>query len=248
VPTTIFPSLTVYLVTCAVLVLAQVVYVLVGFGSGLVALGLLALVFSDIRDPVVLLLLVNLPAELVISWRARREVRWRPIAVLGVGIAVAIPAGAHVLKTFDTHVMKLALGWFLVAIGVVFLRLPARREGDLPAWLAVPTGLMAGLLNGMFGAGGPPVIIWYHLTAPNKTAFRGSLMTLFLLMGLVRVPTYALDGLVTPARLWSMAAVMPAVLTGAWLGDRLHIRLSDAAFRRLVAALLAVLGLLLLIG
>jgi uncharacterized membrane protein YfcA len=52
---------------------------------------------------------------------------------------------------------------------------------------------------------------------------------------------------VTPARLWSMAAVMPAVLLGAWIGDRLHIRLSEAAFRRLVAALLAALGLLLLI-
>ncbi len=246
-PDTIFSGPLQYALTCGVLVLAQIVYVLFGFGSGLVALGLLALLFPDIKDPVVLLLLVNLPAELLISWRARRHVRWRPIAMLGVGIALGIPVGAHLLNTADTRSAMTALGWFLIAVGLVFLRLPARRERDLPRWLAVPTGLAAGVLNGLFGAGGPPVIIWYHLTAPDKTAFRGSLMTLFLLMGLVRVPTYAVGGLVTPARLVSMAAVLPAVLLGAWIGDRIHISLSDRAFRRLVAVALAVLGALLLL-
>lgn len=241
-PDTIFSGPVQYALTCAVLVLAQIVYVLFGFGSGLVALGLLALLFADIRDPVVLLLLVNLPAEVMISWRARHQVRWRPIVLLGAGIAVGIPVGTRLLNTADTALAMAALGWFLIAVGLVFLRLPARRDRDLPRWLAVPTGLAAGVLNGLFGAGGPPVIIWYHLTAPNKAAFRGSLMTLFLLMGLIRVPTYALSGLVTPPRLVSMAAVLPAVLLGAWIGDRIHIRLGEAAFRRLVAGALAVLG------
>ncbi|MBE0564428.1 MAG: sulfite exporter TauE/SafE family protein [Krumholzibacteria bacterium] len=246
-PETIFSGPLQYALTCAVLVLAQIVYVLFGFGSGLVALGLLALLFPDIKDPVVVLLLVNLPAEVLLSWRARREVRWKPIAILGVGIAAGIPVGTRLLNTTDTALAMAALGWFLIAVGLVFLRLPARRDRDLPGWLAVPTGLASGVLNGLFGAGGPPVIIWYHLTAPNKTAFRGSLMTLFLLMGLIRVPVYALSGLVTPARLVSMLAVLPAVLLGAWIGDRIHIRLSDAAFRRLVAGALAVLGMLLLL-
>ena len=70
----------------AVLVIAQIVYVMFGFGSGLIAVGGLALLFPEIKDVVVLLLLVNLPAELWVSWQARREVRWRPILALGMGI------------------------------------------------------------------------------------------------------------------------------------------------------------------
>jgi uncharacterized membrane protein YfcA len=42
--------------------------------------------------------------------------------------------------------------------------------------------------------------------------------------------------------------VLPAVIAGAWLGNRLHLRVEETAFRRLVAGGLVVLGALLLLG
>ncbi len=72
-------------------------------------------------------------------------------------------------------------------------------------------------------------------------------MTLFLLMGLVRLPVYAVSGLVTVPRLVSMVTVIPAVALGAWLGNRIHLQLSEPAFRRLVSGALAVLGVMLLV-
>ena len=246
-PTTIFPSLAVYVATCAVLVVAQVVYVLFGFGSGLIAVGTLALIYPELKDVVVLLLLINLPAELLVSWHSRHEVRWRPIIGLGLGIAVGIPLGAWLLGRFEPRIMLTVLGWFLVAVGIVFVRLPTGgRLAPHPA-AAVPTGLLSGVLNGLFGTGGPPVIVWYHLANVGKGAFRANLMTIFLLMTLVRVPSYVLNGLVTPPRLWSALLVMPAVLGGAWLGHRAHVKISERTFQRLVSLLLIVLGALLLI-
>ncbi len=41
---------------------------------------------------------------------------------------------------------------------------------------------------------------------------------------------------------------MPAVFLGAWLGHRMHIRLSESAFRKLVSGLLFVLGLVQVLG
>ena len=67
------------------------------------------------------------------------------------------------------------------------------------------------------------------------------------MMTFVRVPSYVLGGLVTPVRLWSTVAVLPAVLFGAWLGNRLHITISERLFQILVAVLLAAIGLLLVI-
>ena len=245
---TIFTSPLIYAATCGILVVAQIVYVAFGFGAGLIAVGTLALVFPDIKDVVVLLLLANLPAELLVTWRSRREIRWRPIAGLGAGIALGIPVGAWILGTRDAAFVLAVLGWFLIAVGLAFLRLPAARDRRPAAWLAGPTGLASGLLTGMFGTGGPPLIIWYHLSAAGKAAFRGNLMTIFLLMTVVRVPSYVWAGLVTGPRLLSTLAVMPAVLAGAWLGQRLHIRISEVAFRRAVAVLLALIGVMLVGG
>ena len=246
-PVTIFPTLLVYAVTCAVLVAAQMVYVLFGFGAGLIAVGSLALIFPEIKDVVVLLLLVNLPSEILVVIQSRREIRWRPIAGLGAGIAVGIPLGAWILKGGDPRLVLTVLGWFLVAVGLVFMRLPSGGRYHPPAWAAPPTGFLSGVLTGLFGTGGPPLIVWYHMSAQSKAAFRGNLMTIFLLMTLIRVPSYFAGGLVTVPRLWSTLAVLPAALLGAWLGHRLHIRISEVAFRRLVSILLTILGVMLLI-
>ena len=127
-------------------------------------------------------------------------------------------------------------------MGAVFAALPPGGRWRPRGALAPPVGLVSGVLNGLFGTGGPPVIIWYHLADVGKSAFRANLMTIFLLMTLVRAPSYAAAGLITTPRLWSALAVAPAVVCGAWWGHRAHVRISERTFRRLVALLLAVIG------
>ena len=63
--------------------------------------------------------------------------------------------------------------------------------------MAGPVGLSSGLLTGLFGTGGPPLVLYYQLSGADKAAFRGNLMAIFLLMTLVRVPSYAGMGLIT---------------------------------------------------
>ena len=74
------------------------------------------------------------------------------------------------------------------------------------------------MLTGLFGTGGPPLIIYYHLAGLSKSAFRGNLMAIFLLQTCLRVPAYAVGGLLTAPRLWSGLMLMPAALLGTWAG------------------------------
>jgi len=247
-PSTIFPAWPEYLVTCGVLVIAQTIYVLFGFGSGLIAVGCLALLFPEIKDVVVLLLLVSTPAEIFVVLTCRRNIVWRGVLKIFAGILVGIPLGAYFLRSGDPTVILLVLGGFLVLAGVSFLAIPRRRAVSWPWWTAPPTGLISGLLTGLFGTGGPPVILFYQLGGAAKTVFRGNLMAIFFLMTFVRLPSYAAAGLLTTPRLWSGLAVLPAILVGVWLGQRIHIRLAEATFRRLVCVMLVVLGVLILLG
>jgi uncharacterized membrane protein YfcA len=224
---TIFDSLPQFLIVCLILAIAEAVYVLLGFGAGLIAVGTMALLLPELKDAVVLLLLVNLPAELWVVRSSWQRISWRGVLVIFVGVALGIPLGTSLLRWGDARFLLIVLGVFL--------------------WVAGPIGVISGVLTGLFGTGGPPLILYYQLQGVDKAAFRGNLMAIFLLMTAVRVPSYAVFGLITAPRMWSALAVLPAVILGALIGNRIHLRIEESTFRRLVSAALLLIGLLLLV-
>ncbi len=242
-----FQSLPQFLAACLALAVAEAVYVLLGFGAGLIAVGSLALLMPEVRDVVVLLFLVNLPAELYVVTTSWRKIAWRGVLVIFAGVIVGIPLGSWLLDRGDPTFLLTLLGVVLVVVGAVSLAAPSHRDNRLPTWIAPPVGLLSGVLAGLFGTGGPPLIFYYQVRGVDKTVFRGSLMAIFLMMTVVRVPSYAVLGLVTETRLWSALAVFPAALLGAWLGNRIHLRIDEMTFRRLVSAALVLIGVLLLL-
>lgn len=244
---TCFSSLSSFAVTAGIMALAEAVYVLFGFGAGLIAVGSLAMVLPDVTDVVVLLLLVNVPAELYVVARGRRDVAWRGVLLICAGIAAGVPAGTWILGRSEPQIVLFVLGAFLVVVGALFLLLPPGARLRLPSWSAPPTGVLSGLLAGMFGTGGPPVILYYRLAGADKRAFRGNLMAIFLLISAVRIPSYVVAGLITWERLWSTVAVFPAVLLGAVVGSLVHLKIEELTFQRLVSLGLGAIGVLLLV-
>jgi uncharacterized membrane protein YfcA len=207
----------------------------------------LALVMPSVRDIVVLLLLVNLPVELSVVGPAWRSIRWREILVVCLGIAVGVPVGTLALRWGEPTLLLTLLGAVLAVAGAAFLLVPAGRPVHWPAWTAAPVGLVAGVLAGLFGTGGPPLVLYYQLSGTAKTVFRNSLMAIFLLVTLVRVPSYLASGLITWPRVVSALAVAPAVALGAWLGHRIHLEVPESSFRKLVSLALIAIGALLLL-
>ncbi|HOC43318.1 MAG TPA: sulfite exporter TauE/SafE family protein [Thermoanaerobaculales bacterium] len=243
---TVFSSLPQFVVACLILAGAQAIYVLLGFGAGMVAVGLLALILPELRDVIVILLLVNLPAEAYVVASSWRRVSWRGVLLITAGVAVGIPIGSFMLSAGDLGALLTLLGVVMVVVGGVFLLTPDRPPRPVPAWTAPPVGLVSGVLTGLFGTGGPPLIFYSQLKGDDKTTFRGTLMAIFLLMTVVRVPSYAAFGLITAPRVWSSLALVPAAVLGAAVGDRIHLRVDEATFRRLVSIALVTIGATLL--
>lgn len=242
----VFPTPWHFLIACAALLVAELVYVLLGFGAGLIAVGTLALVLPEIRDVVVIVLLINLPAEIFVVWTSRREIRKRGVLLPAVGIAAGIPVGGWILTFGEPTFLLGLLGLVLVAVGGAFLVLPEGAGMSMPSGVGAIFGLTSGLLTGLFGTGGPPLVLFFRLQGLTKAAFRGNLMALFLMMGAIRLPSYIGLGLITPDRLVAGAAVLPAVLAGGFIGHLIHLDLSERVFRRCVSGSLVVLGVLLL--
>jgi uncharacterized membrane protein YfcA len=243
---TFFSSYSQMLLACLVVLFAQTIYMLFGFGLGLVGVGLLAMFISPLPNVVVLLLFVALPAEIFVLCKSWRDISWRGIIMIICGVAGGTVVGTMALKYGDPQFILTILAVFLIVSGIIFLLIESDIVIHLPSWCTPLIGILSGLLSGMFGTGGPPLIFYYQLSGMKKHIFRGQLMTLFFLMALVRFTTYSFSGFITTTRFISAIYIFPAILLGMWLGNSIHIQISEKGFRRMVSIALVIIGIILL--
>jgi uncharacterized membrane protein YfcA len=115
-------------------------------------------------------------------------------------------------------------------------------------WVSLPVGLASGVLGGLFGTGGPPVIVLLKGHRLDKGAFRATLLWYFLLMSFVRGASYLQAGILTGSEAIAALWLLPPALLGVLAGMIAHRRISEQRFATVVSLLLMLLGALLMIG
>ncbi|EPR44557.1 protein of unknown function DUF81 [Desulfovibrio sp. X2] len=215
-----------------------------GFGSTLVALPLLGMVFG-MRAAVPLGCLMALTLNVFLATRHRSHVR-RPALLLL--LAAALPGmalGAALIGHLPEALLKSLLGAALLLLAGQSLRtgLPATPAGT--GWAAA-AGFVSGCLGMCIGVNGPPVIAWTARQPWPREALKATLTTYFLLAGIGIVGTQALSGLVTRPVLGLYAAALAPLLGGLWAGEFCCGKLDDQTFRRIVLLLVGAMGALLL--
>lgn len=217
---------------------------LAGFGSTLVAMPLLAAVL-EVRVAVPLGCLLALSLNLALAARMRRHVQRRDLARL---LACSLPGmglGALALGLAPEAALKGLLGAAVLGLALHSLRSAPPVRGPGPGWVAA-AGLVAGFLGVAIGINGPPVVAWAARQAWSRDALKATLLAYFLLAGLGIVGIQAGQGLVTAQVLKLYGLALPALAVGALAGHACYGRVDDRAFRRVVLALLALVGAALL--
>ncbi len=172
--------------------------------------------------------LVGLAAALVVG------------TILGAFILRSIPPGDF-RPIFAVAILSIAL-WFTffrARSGTESLRadLPERCDRQDIAWSS-----LGGLLGGMFGISGPP-ILWHLGRRYRKEAFRGILITVFVVAALTRVISFSIAGLVDRHVLFYVALSLPGQAAGLFFGNRAFFRLSERRFSVIVGVILIAVSL-----
>lgn len=258
----LFPDFGSFLLSALVMACAQFIYATVGFGGGMFSVALLAFVLRDFSGTIAVLMLLTFVTEVWVVAHSWRHADRRLLVALLPTMAIGLWAGTQVLVAGNAAVLKHLLGWVIAAAGVWFL---VSHRGDAgpgkpvatndsgaapPAtsgrwWWAVPVGLVSGVLGGLFGTGGPPVIILFRSLRLTKAAFRATMLWYFLVMSLVRAPAYIDNGILTKDVVRAAGWLLPGSIVGMLAGGLAHRRIEERHFAQTVAVLLVVLGLLL---
>ncbi|OLN25431.1 putative membrane protein [Desulfovibrio sp. DV] len=205
---------------------------LAGFGSTLVALPILALVF-DLKLAVPVCIFLSLSVNSVMVTRLRGHIQFGPLALLLVSSLPGMPLGAYALRVVSGDWLKTVLAVAIFAFVANECR-GVRCAAPVGRGFGVLAGFVAGVTGGAIGINGPPVVAWMCRLGLDRNALRATLVSYFLLAGLGVVASQFLAGLVTGPVLLRAAVALPALGLGIAVGLGLCGRISEAAFRRVV--------------
>ena len=233
------------LVLC-ILMSAYFIRGITGFGSALISVPLLAL-SQPLQFAVPLVLALDFTASVVLGGLNRNKANWAEIKILLPFGMIGACVGAWALVTLPTTAVLLTLGAFTMFFGFrnVFGLQPI---GALSRAWAVPAGLTGGATGALFGASGPPYIMYLTRRMLDKGEVRATFSWLFAIDGGFRLALFLFAGLLLEPKLQIAYALglLPMAL-GLYIGNKVHLDMTSQGMLKVVGALLVLSGAMLFV-
>ena len=179
--------------------------------------------------------------------------RWdrRLVILLIPGAIVGVTVATYFIKNAPTRTIQVALGvivLFFVLYKVFEKRILSALHYQSHNWHGLVAGTVAGFSSGLAHTGGPPVSIYLLMQNITPGVFNATAALFFTILNWIKVPYYLYAGLFEWHRLFQIVWLLPLVPLGVWVGKRLSDRINKQVFDQVITLLLAVAGLLLIIG
>ncbi|MEC9464697.1 MAG: sulfite exporter TauE/SafE family protein [Myxococcota bacterium] len=216
---------------------------IIGFGSGLVAMSLIPL-FWEIPYAVGVLSPLGVALTVLLAYRLRAYISWTDIRWLLVPMPFGVVAGIWILTHWPNEAMKALLGVLLMGYVLYSLKAPEPQNANPRPMLGSTAGFFSGLCSGALGTGGPPILIYASTVNWPRDRFRGNLQGFFVTTATLTFIGQVNAGLVTSETITKTAAIVPGLIVGALTGNKLASRIPQALFRKVVLAVLGLMGLL----
>lgn len=227
--------------------LGAVVSGLAGFGMGVVLLGAWAHILTPIQTAT-LIVGYGLLTQSYGIWKLRRALSWRRLAPFIIGGAVGAPIGVMLLIYIDPTYLRPAVGLLLVLYSIYGLARPAFKPVQVGFKAEVSIGVLNGLLGGLTGLVGIIVTIWCQLRGWSKDVQRTVFQPVMVAASAMTAVSLSIAGAVTVETVNLYLLGLPLLLAGMWSGFKLYGTLDDAAFRKVLLALLLASGLALIVS
>jgi uncharacterized membrane protein YfcA len=231
----------------AVVLVAAFVQGLTGFGLAVICTPMLSFVLP-VRVSVPLAAVCGVLVTIPIVMTLRCHVRWGAVCLLVLSALPGVWLGAGLLAGIPPDWIIGAMGFILVGLSVFRLsrgRVPAWLNGR---WLAVLSGFASGAVGAATAAPGPPLIAYLSLQDWDTREAKAVMNVYFLFQGLVAMPAYFYEGLMTGDVLRLLGWAIPMLIVGLTAGlvaaHQLHSK--DEWVRRIVNIAMLLLGLVLL--
>ena len=105
-------------------------------------------------------------------------------------------------------------------------------------------GFFGGCLTSAFGTGGPAILIYAREAGweSDPSKFRANLQLIFFLMHVMAILSMIAGGIITLQTARASASLLPALVAGGFMGNKLSDKVPKALFKKLITIGLQLMG------
>lgn len=216
-----------------------------GFGFGIFIMTVLPFLMPSYAEAVTLSGILSLTSSTVVMLKYLKYVSWKRILPILAAFLVMSAFAVFMLEKLEGRTMRIILGLILILLSLYFCFFKERLQKVIKptsGW-QIGSGVISGVMGGLFGMQGPPVVLYLINSEPDKNHYMGMIQTYAVLTNVIMLVTRACNGYLTTAvgttYLYSITGLVVGVLAGNWAFKRLP----DKLFAYIVYAYIGISGL-----
>jgi len=215
-----------------------------GFGNGLVAMPLIAMIL-DMKSTTPLVAMAGFLLASVIAAGSWRKIKINSVWRLVISSLAGIPIGLIYLKNIDDHTVKFILAVIIIVVSLYNLIKPKlfKLSDDRFSYIF---GFFAGIMGGAYNTDGPPVVIYAALRRWPPEDFRATLQGYFLPTAFFIMAGHGLSALWTPPVLKYFLFSLPGIFLGIFLGGKVNKMIPAEKFIKYIYIFLILIALVFL--
>lgn len=172
----------------------------------------------------------------------RKSIDWKLVLWIGVSSVVFAIGGALLTKVVSFVYAKMLLGIFLVSLSTLLFIKPQTKI-DPTLTNSISGGALAGFLAGFIGTGGAIRGVVLAAFSLEKNLFVGTSAAIDFGVDLSRMLIYLDNGFFDTDYLWAIPSLFVGAVLGSYLGKRILDKISQETFRKIILALILMIGL-----
>ena len=221
----------------------------IGFGFGIFIMTALPFLLPSYGEAVTLSGLLSLTSAAVVMIKYLKYVTWKRFLPIVASFVIFSTLAICMLDKIEGHAMRMILGIVLIIISLYFSFFKDKLQKIIrptPGW-QLGAGAASGVMGGLFGMHGPPVVLYLVASEPDKDHYMGMIQTYAFVTNLTMLAVRAWNGYVTPTvgttYIYGLIGLAVGVLVGNWAYNRIPNRI----FTYVVYAYIAISGLVILL-
>ena len=218
----------------------------IGFGFGIFIMTALPFLMPSYGEAVTLSGLLSLTSATIVMFKYLKYVNWKRLWPIITTFVIFSTLAIYLLDRIEGRSMRIVLGIVLILISLYFSFFKEKIQKIIrpgKGW-QLGTGSVSGIMGGLFGMHGPPVVLYLTVSEPDKDHYMGMIQTYAVITNITMVIVRAFAGYVTPTvgttYMYGLTGLVVGVIAGNWA----YKHIPNKLFTYVVYAYIGISGLI----